>query len=616
MYTNSGNGNFNLSESPYADQFQDMINDPSNVVGSNLVESMPVIGGQPLPERHIHHTGPLDNEWNAFRQTVSDYFLSAISGDMGETLKRQLYIIEWGEDDPFDIMLSFIPEEYRHRYICHACKRFLNRYAMLCTITDNGLVKSALFPELNESDREKLGVFYDYSCKMKSIIESSTSRVKRIFMKMNKVILGDASVNEELGYSHLHVDVKYYFDRADLKTYEMADFQRAALANNLRHYHVETLIKTKNLIEGNILFRGQKYAHAIDLYIKYKTAIVNLNPLDISHRERSARQNNIIWKFFQVARDGIWNINNTVIGQFMDKLENGEDIGESIQFYNNMIDPMYYQRPQNTKPISSGSADRAFKIMNDLGIRPTSLDRRFAIWDEVKSHAIWVSNKKKDDEPVIDNTKNPFTDLTVDHRKGKFASKTIVATKNITFDDLMKLLNDGKIISLSVEKQTNQGMQMYLKDAYAITAPEFEDNDPIFYYDTPEFRNPYAWFTTSNGGSWRMNSNSIIGILPLPNIWNPNITNKQGFTGYVFVVKDIYPTFDVSYCLFPELIRNEFREVRSVIEAYSNAKRMEKPDKDRQLAAGFIYVNGRDAGSNEIPLIAEYDDYYIRYKLF
>lgn len=550
---------------------------------------------QPLAERkQIYH---LDNEWTAFRERLQNNFYHVSHNNC-----KKLFFGTWNaERTPFDTMLLCIPEEDRHVFICNSCRQFLNRYGTLCVINPDGTLKSALF-NYEENDEEKLGCFAEFSKRMIAILENESAMVSRIYLKNSKKHdLGNASIDEEMGYSHLCIPHAEVLFKSFITSYEEAFMIRKTFIEHSLKYSVDVLERTILLINGDYLPRGKKYEHAVQYMLDYKKAVQDV-PKAIHH--------NLTWKYSMNAADGVWNIANTAIGEFMTNLESGNDLDTCIQMYKKIVDPRYYMRPQNIE-VTSSQTDRAYEIMKILNIRSSSFARRFANWDEVKDRAIWIA---PDAEPSSDS-ENIFSHLSSDSTKKKTSSNHVTMVRKKSISWLIDELKSGRVKSMRATSNGN----IHIKDAYALTAPMHEDNDPIFYYDKEDNRNPYGWFT-NNGGLWSAPSpHNIIGVVESPNVWNPDVYNRQGFTVYIFVVDGIRPTFEVSGCLFPELMRDEFREVRSTIEAYSKSQKLYIPPyspggQNIQLAAGLGFAtNGFD---DVMYITLVYKDIEVDYEIY
>ena len=83
----------------------------------------------------------------------------------------------------------------------------------------------------------------------------------------------------------------------------------------------------------------------------------------------------------------------------------------------------------------------------------------------------------------------------------------------------------------------------------------------------------------------------VLGITKLPPEWNGG--NYPHFAqGVLIVLERCRDTGSTDLALFPEILRSDLHEVRSVIEAYSNKNKLQKLDATLQHAAGILLRSG------------------------
>jgi len=140
------------------------------------------------------------------------------------------------------------------------------------------------------------------------------------------------------------------------------------------------------------------------------------------------------------------------------------------------------------------------------------------------------------------------------------------------------------------------------RDSYAamVTAVDF-DAPPILQWDTPEHRNPVSWYLYSGNSlpdAWGLIATtyqSVTGICFKPTMWHGNFSHHG--EGVVFILDGARDTRyeNAGGGLFPEIMKSEFRDIRSTIEAYSRKETLQ--GYEESTACGIALSKG-DVWSN------------------
>lgn len=132
------------------------------------------------------------------------------------------------------------------------------------------------------------------------------------------------------------------------------------------------------------------------------------------------------------------------------------------------------------------------------------------------------------------------------------------------------------------------------------------DAPPIVLWDKPEERNPYSWYTYSDGGypsDWSINNNRwvpVTAISETPNLWS-NFLRNENDRGIIFILEGCKDRAAIAgdtgmLGLFATNCRKDIYEFRSVLEAYGKTHAPEDPDK--ATACGILLQDnpGRVSG--------------------
>ncbi len=104
---------------------------------------------------------------------------------------------------------------------------------------------------------------------------------------------------------------------------------------------------------------------------------------------------------------------------------------------------------------------------------------------------------------------------------------------------------------------------------------------------------PYVYPQGSTAHQWSLQASSwakVTGITYLPWSWNLNLKLTNFHEGAVMLLEGCVDTREGGLGLIPECMRNELREIRSVIEAHSKGQKLQ----GRELAsANGLGVSGK-----------------------
>lgn len=461
----------------------------------------------------------------------------------------------------YDIFLNNLPEEARQYYNCRSCRNFVNRYGGLVTIDDYGYIHPVMWagfiPEFFRPACEKV---------RKAVMES---KVIGVFISSERR-LGVASAG---GWSHMCVDLPktmVYHNRLKNEYQLMAEKKQdyEMLLRAVTSYKNSTIETAVNLLQSDMLYRGEKVLGIAKWFLDVKNTFVNL---------KGTQKTNYLWKKAVTAPAGFCHISSSMIGTLLDDIEAGMYIEAVKRRFAEKMNPTQYQRPK-AAPGSQNVA-RAEEIVAKLGIA-NSLKRRYARLDEIQK--VWV--------PKVKISKPPY---------GVFGG--VKTKKNARDSQKSILVADGGTMTWEKFQRTvlptAHKIEMnvrYAPDSYAaLVTAEDPSAPPIIQWDTEENRNPVSWYVY-NGGSyptaWNLSTGwvEVTGITLQPNMWQPGY-DHQG-KGVFFILKDCKDNRNTSSALFPEIMRSELRGVRATIEAYSRQNKL--GGQDEASACGRLLQAG------------------------
>lgn len=459
----------------------------------------------------------------------------------------------------FEAFLLEIPSEYRQRYTCSECKKFVRKYGNIVAMSQDGEVEAALWGNFD-------GLLAPSFKKMKDIVENA--KIVDVFIS-SKEILG---TKEAGGFNHMHVSVpqkirykgKIHTDRQVML--EKREEYRM-LQTYIKEYSYELAIEANNILSSEQLYRFEKCLGISNWFLELHERLKN----NKKYYER------ILWYAVANAPSGYCHIKNTVIGTLLDDINDGLDFDLIANRFAHKMNPYQYQRPQS-KPTEA-NVEQGEKIVEKLGIKK-SFSRRYARLEELNT--VWNYDSSSDTMG-----KGFFGRVKVKRKNDQKSSVELPPTK-ITwkkFEDQV-LPKATKIEFLAPQKGNFS----------AILTATHEDAPPILQWDTLENRNPFSWYVYIEGSScdrWNLKQGycNVTGICYQPPMWYGNYPN-HGKSIFLILegAKDLGGT--QGNCLFPSNLIGELRPVRKTIEAYSKESTLEGVDE--ASACGYRLTYGRE----------------------
>jgi hypothetical protein len=234
--------------------------------------------------------------------------------------------------------------------------------------------------------------------------------------------------------------------------------------------------------------------------------------------------------------------------------------------------PLQYQRPQAAP--AAGSIKRAEEIVEKLGIA-RSLERRFATLADVQQW-LWVPSAEEIAKPngVFGHLKAKNSQDVADMK---------VPPVVMTWEKFQRVVLLG---ADSIQFYVRPGRGPFT----AMVTAVHPDAPPILLWDHEEHRNPvssYVWHSGSPCEQWGLSAGwvDVTGVTYRPHMWSGEYPNQT--TGVIFLLKGATESRNGGLALFPEILKGELREVRSVIEAHSRSAELADMRQGNANGIGF-----------------------------
>jgi hypothetical protein len=441
------------------------------------------------------------------------------------------------------IYLAAIPVRRRQHHTCSACRRFVDAYGGLVTVGANGALVSPFWFE----DRAPLDVRAAVKA-IRKLVESA--RITGVWYSTAPV-WGQPVTG---AWHHLAVavsGVRPIFHARDSKhgafpTMAAKREDYRLLQEGLHEYR-DVLTTAASILRAGVLDRSEKVA-AQAAWLQDVEARLTAAP--------KALRANVAWRVVATAPAGFAHLSSTVFGSLLDDLKAGLPAQEAAEKFNAKLRPDRYQRPQAAPRL--GSIKRAEELVAELGLAP-SLERRFARLDDLRCH-LWV-------EPPSPPAQagGVFDHLRADRARRE--NDTVTVPQARTWEKFAReVLPEAARIELLAPSLGSFGA---LVTAAQSNAP------PILQWDTPNHRNPLSWYVYTGGSrpsDWGLQAGAwvrVVCIVPCPAHWDDPEKNAHHGRSAMLVLDGAKDARNSGLALFPEIIKGELREVRSVIEAHS-----------------------------------------------
>jgi hypothetical protein len=347
----------------------------------------------------------------------------------------------------------------------------------------------------------------------------------------------------------------------------------------LDEFSADDLAMAYRVLSAEALYRGEKLLGAAEW-------LADLQRIRQEIKNKRVKDA-LIWRAVALAPAGFCHPRAGVLGTLL------EDIAARLPFedikrrFDAKMHPLLYQRPQ-AAPAAATIA-QAEKLFETLALAP-ALKRRFARLDEIE--ALWRPTPPAP-VPAQGGIFSHLTPKGQDQQERDLVLPPMV----MTWDKFRRTVLPG---AERIEVLVPHHAAPY---AFLTTAVE-PDAPPLLQWDTPERRNPVAWYMYLSGnpphqvgltgGAWT----EVLALTTLPPAWYEGKSTHHGEAIIVCLEGCHDAQNRGGLGLFPELLRTELHGVRSVIEAHSRSGCLEETE--GPLAAGIRLTKGANFGNVQV----------------
>lgn len=267
----------------------------------------------------------------------------------------------------FDAFLDGLPAEYRQHYTCHCCRRFVETFGGLVSISDAGVLRSVMWPS---------GVPEMFSPSVDAMVRAIyASSVTGIFLH-GKPVWGTPITGE---WHHMSViNAPTYHNLLKTPGQAMAekieDYQ--ILRRSLAEFPQPIVEQAITLLKSEALYRSERVLGAAEWLLNIHQSVAHA---------RSKQKDNLIWLAVATAPAGYCHVRSSMIGTLLEDLVSGLGFDAVARRFAEKMNPAQYQRSQVAPTV--GNVQQAERIVEKLGLQ-NSLQRRYMTIDEIPAF-VW-----------------------------------------------------------------------------------------------------------------------------------------------------------------------------------------------------------------------------------
>lgn len=475
----------------------------------------------------------------------------------------------------FDLFLANLPAGERQYHRCRCCEQFFRNYGNLAILEENGnlipLLTMVGFPSIPKK----------YNNAMTMIHQQVVSA---------EIVGPFYTIDPILGHQRTGIWTHFYLTMPPkarytgiVNTAEQAEASRIQDFNTVKNainvLSQSVLNDTVTILESSDAYRG-------DQVIDRAKWLRDLKVQRAGLRKKGAKDR-VLWHAVLNAPEGFCHPRSGILGTIFDSLEKGLSHQAIVKSFSSKMSGTEYQRSKAAP--AAQTVKRAAEIVEKLNAEK-AFERRFALLSEIVAE--WSPRPRITKQSSVTPTSGMFANM---------RTKDTPAPVSYRMPPENQIRSGGK---MTWEKFQQKVLPTAEKIAFhtsnvnygGIVAPVNRQATPILQWDTKEQRNPFSWYTYPNRIDpiyWSLRPNhwhDVTAIMLKPSMWFNNTTHHG--RSVFFLLKDCRDAQSPGLCLFPEILKGEFHEIRSAIEELNRTKRLKAIAGEH--AAGAMLSDGQN----------------------
>ena len=267
-------------------------------------------------------------------------FKKAVQNKLEEMEKtgKEFYETNTETDIMWNTYLETIPKKinpiFRQRrvYDCCCCRHFIKQVGNIVIINDDNTLTSIWDVEIGDEGFDTVAKKLSEYVKSRPILDVFRTKFNKFGQEYNWDNVDD------IKWEHFVYDVPSRFISRDVSG-DVAVFRdnRFVFNRSLAEITDEAYSTVLDLINDNILYRGEEYKNAVSKMYKFKKEYDKL-----ADSEKMAYS----WRVSAGLPSSVCKIRNTAIGTLLIDLSDGVDVETAVKKYENVVAPANYKRPK------------------------------------------------------------------------------------------------------------------------------------------------------------------------------------------------------------------------------------------------------------------------------
>lgn len=445
----------------------------------------------------------------------------------------------------------------RAHHQCTTCRQFIERFGHLVVINADGMTIPLFWGEPG-AGLEIPAMYQQPIANMARAV--AAAKVNGVFLSEEK----RWGIPKTGNWNHFAVHPNpaiIHRDKLLTPGQKMAEKREdfRILSQSLAEYSADTVNTAMTLLSGDALFRAEKVIGVARWFQGLQATL---------GQTRGKIRENLIWAAVAVSGPGLTHVRSSMVGTLLDDISEGKDFDEVKAAFKYKMDPSRYGRP--IVAPGAGNIKKAEEIVAKLGVA-SAFKRRFATLGEIQEK-LWETKQ------VLGGTAEAQLSSggVFGHLKTTTApAQTKVPVTAITWEKFRRTVL-GNAAKIEFFAEANKRHLFF-----ALTSQSDPAAQPIIQWDFDDARNPVSWYVYPNGkraSDWGLVEGvwyPVSLVMERPSMWNGNRCPHMGDGVMLVVPGAMDKTGGECLHLFPEILRQELRQVRATVEAHSNAGRLE-----------------------------------------
>jgi hypothetical protein len=513
---------------------------------------------------------------NGYYKYTAESALGALREDTAP-----IFTTDIAKDELWSLFLVNLPPTLRNKFSCYTCRHFMSNCGHLVKIDEKGTVTPLLWG--------------------RDCVDDNVPAHLRMAIRAVRARVRSANVNGEFqvkhktqhqgamckgGYKHFYLD----FPDARLAKPQLAGFAVASTSEKvtmlrriLQDHSLETVRTAATMLTEHKLSGPDHHKAAVRWLLEIREG----GFLEEKTADRTARHN-LIYLRAATAFTGCLNqLRSGALATLLENITAGKGFDVIRGQWSAVVHPLQYQRPQAAPSV--GQINTAERLMETLGVNAYDLRRRQLAMSEIPEQVIlWKTRQTRQTPSRAVKPGGLFSNIETKNTSKPASTVLEMPATRITFT---KLVHDV------LPKAHKLEYKLADRDGIFFCITGYEGTVPIMQWHRED--NRASWFVYHNPAPVKQHNlipkawNEISCLIPFPHLWDgvPHTTtfplakddstdfkhyHKNNGFRYLLCLKGVTLDEKGSLCLFPSLLKSEYRGIRTTIEAYSNKGKLAK----------------------------------------